>query len=560
MSLVLPRPRRLGLVDGASRVRERLASLAIGQELLTLLIAVHFSSTANLAFFAKVADTGALAGAGGLGFGLALFVAITALNWLLLLVVVNRWTAKPVLAVLLVATALAAHFMNRYTVYLDPDMVRTILHTDFKESSELISFGLVPPLLVFGVLPAIVVWHLESPRRTWPRAVMIRAAAIATAVALAAGAIALTYQPLASLMRNHRELRYLITPGNYLVSLASVAKGKTQQGPRVPIGLDAHVVGRLATRPRLLVLVVGETARAQNWGLNGYDRQTTPRLAARRDVVNFPDATACGSATEVSLPCMFSPWGRRAYDERRIKRSQGLLHVLEHAGIHTLWRDNQTGCKGVCDGLAFESYEHANVPGDCDAQGCLDAVLLHDLADAVARQPGDQVVVLHQLGNHGPAYWKRYPPQFERFGPVCRSVDLSRCTREQIVAAYDNAILYTDDLLANAIALLEGMPDRDTGLIYLSDHGESLGEHGIYLHGVPYGIAPATQTRIPMVAWLSPGFARSRGIDMDCLRQRARRPVSQDNLFHSVLGLLQVRTRERVPQLDLFAPCERGAG
>jgi lipid A ethanolaminephosphotransferase len=210
----------------------------------------------------------------------------------------------------------------------------------------------------------------------------------------------------------------------------------------------------------------------------------------------------------------------------------------------------------VCDGLAFESFEHGNVPDACTKDGCLDEAMLHDLPARIAAQPGDQVIVLHQLGNHGPAYYARYPAWLRRFVPDCQTPDLNKCSRDEIVNAYDNAVLYTDEFLARTIAVLGEQNGRDTALIYLSDHGESLGENGLYLHGVPYAIAPDTQTHVPMLVWLSPQFAASRGVDMNCLRARGSEAVSQDNLFHSVLGLMQVQTPEYQRNLDLFARCE----
>ncbi|QNP42116.1 phosphoethanolamine transferase [Lysobacter solisilvae (ex Woo and Kim 2020)] len=530
---------------------------------LAIVAALYFALASNGTFFRAVAATGALDGGKGALTAASLFVAITALHTVLLGVLLNRWTAKPLLTVLLLASAAAAYFMAAYTVYFDADMLRNILHTDGKESHELISFAALPSLLLYGVLPAVLLWRVRLKRRPLLRAVVVRVACIVLAVVVAAGALLASFQSISALMRNHRELRYLVTPGNYLVSLAQVAHdaNKDRNRPREPVGTHAKVVGRPAdAKPRLLVLVVGETVRAQNWGLNGYARQTTPQLAALAQQpdgpANFRNVSACGSATEVSLPCMFSMYGRANYDKDRIKHSESLLHVLEHAGIKTLWRDNQTGCKGVCEGLAFESFEHGDVPGACSKDGCLDEAMLHGLAERIAAHPGDQVVVLHQLGNHGPAYYARYPARLRRFVPTCDVSDLNRCSREQIVNAYDNAVLSTDDFIARTIAFLGAQGDRDTALIYLSDHGESLGENGLYLHGVPYAIAPATQTRVPLLVWLSPRFAASRGIDTACLKARSDEALSQDNLFSSVLGLMQVRTPEYTTALDLFARCE----
>ena len=255
---------------------------------------------------------------------------------------------------------------------------------------------------------------------------------------------------------------------------------------------------------------------------------------------------------------MFAPVGRRDYDERRIRGSEGLLQVLQRAGLRLQWRDNQSGCKGVCDGVPVLQFEAKADTALCDGERCLDQVLLKGLDAAITRQDGPSVVVLHQLGNHGPAYYKRYPPELRRFTPTCDTPELRRCTREEIVNAYDNALLATDHFLAQTIALLQRLSaTHDTALLYVSDHGESLGENNIYLHGLPYAIAPREQTEVPMLMWFSDGFAKSRGLDLACLVQRAKEPTSHDHLFHSILGLLDVRTSVYEPAWDLTASCRR---
>ncbi|HVJ37381.1 MAG TPA: sulfatase-like hydrolase/transferase, partial [Stenotrophomonas sp.] len=250
-----------------------------------------------------------------------------------------------------------------------------------------------------------------------------------------------------------------------------------------------------------------------------------------------------------------SPLGRHNYDEKAIRSQQSLLHVLEHAGIGTLWRDNQSGCKGVCEQLPTQLLQDAESPTLCQGDRCLDEILLDDLPAQVRARPGDRVVVLHQLGNHGPSYFQRYPPRFKRFVPACEDPDLGQCSREQIVNAYDNALLYTDHFLGRTIASLQAMDDYDSAMLYVSDHGESLGEKGLYLHGVPYAIAPREQTRIPMVMWFAPSFATARGLDLACLQRRATQRTDHDHLFASILGLMQVRTRIYDASRDLFAGC-----
>lgn len=368
------------------------------------------------------------------------------------------------------------------------------------------------------------------------------------------------FQDLAPLMRNNKEIRYLITPGNYLYSLARVLSADADAATRVrePVGVDAVKAASWQQRkkPALFVIVVGETARAANWGLSGYARQTTPKLA-QLDVINFSRLTSCGSNTEVSLPCMFSVYGRRNYDEGKIRNSESLLNVLDRAGMKVIWRDNQSGCKGVCGGVEEQRLGASTIPGLCEGGRCLDEILLNGLDSLLADNKGNLVLVMHQLGNHGPAYYKRYPPAFKKFEPVCETADLAtRCSPQAVINAYDNALLYTDHTLAQTIDFLKKQDEKyDTAMIYISDHGESLGENGLYLHGVPYSIAPKVQVEVPMVMWFSEGYARSFGLNTDCLRRRAALPATHDNLFHSVLGLLDVQTGSYDRAMDLAVTC-----
>ncbi|HVI58923.1 MAG TPA: phosphoethanolamine--lipid A transferase [Luteimonas sp.] len=528
----------------------------VSTEALALLASVFFTAACNYELWhVLVADLHAHA-----GLLVAVFVFATALHAFLLGLVLTRWTARPLLTVLFAATAFAAYYMGTYKVYLDPDMIRNVLETDPREAGELLVPALVPSLLGLAVLPIAVLWRLRLRRRPLLRALWIRLAFLAGMLVLAAGGALSAFQDLSALARNHREVRYLVTPSNYVVSLSRVlfASPPGPARPLLPIGEDAREAPRAAgARPRLLVFVLGETVRAQNWGLDGYLRQTTPRLAAMPDVVNFPDTSSCGTSTEVSVPCLFSPYGRHAYDEARIRGHQSLLHVLQRAGVQVLWRDNQSGCKRVCDGLEFESMADATDPALCNGKRCFDEILLSGLQARIVPDGRDRIVVLHQLGNHGPAYYQRYPPAFRRFTPTCDTEQLGDCSRQRIVNSYDNAVLYTDHVLARTIEMLKDEPGYDTALVYVSDHGESLGENGLFLHGVPHAIAPSQQTHVPMVMWFSPGFARRQGLDLACVRQIAQGPASHDNLFPTILGMFRVRTRLYDPQLDLLRRCER---
>ncbi len=535
----------------------------LSTETLIVIVAVYLLAAANQPFWHAAwagRDPGSLR---DWGFAAALALLVGALYFIVLGLLATRWTVRPLLTLVVIVGSLAAYYMDRYGIYLDRAMVRNILATDYGEAIELVSPHMAGHVLVWGVLPALALWWPRLETRSWPRAAAVRLAWMVAAGGLAAGAILPVFADFASLMRNHKEVRHLVTPGNLVVALAGQAWGHRPGVPagRTVVAPDATLGAAWAQRqrPTLFVLVVGETARARNFSLNCYERLTNPELAAR-DVVNFPHVTACGTSTEVSLPCMFSSVGRRDYDEDRIRSHESLLHVLARAGFQVQWRDNQSGCKGVCGDLPTVQLDRANVEGLCPEGQCRDEVLLHGLDQVLADAKGNLFVVMHQLGSHGPAYYRRYPATFRRFTPACEKDDLRLCSAQEIRNAYDNTLVYTDHVLGRVIDFLRLRQDRyDTAMLYLSDHGESLGEAGLYLHGMPYRVAPDVQREVPMVAWLSPSFRQAFGVDGQCLRQQAQRPVSHDHLFHSVLGLLDVSTRAYDRAHDIFAPCRASA-
>jgi lipid A ethanolaminephosphotransferase len=530
-------------------------------EAVALVVAVFFALFCNRSFWQAVTDN-----TGGVGHGnwlllATLFIALVALGYILLGLVLTRWTMRPVLALLLVATALAVHFMEQYRVFLDPAMLRNALATDPGEARDLINWSLARDLILYAGIPLWLLSRIRIRLPSWPRAIGFRLATLAAALVVSGGALLLSYQDLAPLMRNHKEVRYLLTPANYLYALARVsfARADAAEAVRAPVATDATPGAGWAQRqkPVVLVMVLGETARAANWQLSGYTRPTTPELAARDDLINFAAVTSCGTDTETSLPCIFSPWGRAQYDEKRIRGSESLLDVAARAGFRVVWIDNQSGCKGVCAGVEAVRPDPAMPGGLCQDGQCQDGALVETLARTMADSTGNLLVIMHQMGNHGPAYFKRYPPAFAHFTPACNDIDLSRCPREEIVNAYDNALRYTDHVLAATIGLLAGQDARDAAMLYVSDHGESLGENGLFLHGIPYAIAPDVQTRVPMVLWLSPGYARSFATNPACVAERAQKPATHDHLFHTILGMLDIRTATYSAGMDLVADCRK---
>lgn len=531
---------------------------------LTLAASSFLVLACNLAFWRVFLDaTG--------GFGLRNFPlhAATALIFIALFnaaltLLSFRLIIKPVLVTLFLSTSFAAYFMSSYGIAIDAAMIQNVFETDVREAGELISWKLGLSVFLLGVLPSVAVWRARIGIQPFLRGVLVKVAIVVVSLLLAAGLLITYFKTYAPTFREHRELRLLLAPTNFINAGKRYVLNKFSRPVVIAqIGTDAIKGPRWASHPRrtVTIIVVGETARAMNFSLNGYARDTNPGLSKQPDLINFSDVQSCGTATAVSVPCIFSGLGRENYSESAAKSRQGLLDVLSHAGFRVIWRDNNTGCKGTCDRVEHEDFSQP-IAGNplCNSEECFDEHLLGGLPELIRSSTEDLFIVLHQKGSHGPAYWKRYPSAFDRWGPVCQTNDLEKCSTQSIVDAYDNTILYTDHFLSKTISLLRMLGEKDgvdTSFMYFSDHGESLGEKHMYLHGAPYIISPEEQRRVPFMIWLSDGFRSRFHIDQTCLAVRAQQPFSHDNVFHSALGMLNVITAVYNPALDIFRPCDR---
>ncbi|MBF8729916.1 phosphoethanolamine--lipid A transferase [Pseudomonas guariconensis] len=491
-------------------------------------------------------------------FLLSLPIFVFAWHFLILWVLCWGRLLRPMLALLIIVASAASYFISRYGIVIDASMLMNVLQTDPGEARDLFTPGLIFWLFATGVLPVLVIYRLPVTYPRWRRQAIWRLGSLTLVVAIVGVILVTQYQSYASLLRNHREVRLILVPSNVLGAVHSYAK-RAFHKPEVfvQVGTDAHqrVEAGTAGRHKLMVVVVGETARAMNFSLNGYERETNPELALRQ-VLSFKEVSSCGTATAVSVPCMFQDLGRKAWKNQYADQREGLLDVLQRAGISVLWRDNNSGCKGACDRVPNEDLSHAGIAQICNADECFDEVLLSGLQGYLDQRNSDTVVVLHMKGSHGPAYYKRYPSAFEKFKPVCKDSQLDQCDDQSIRNAYDNTLLYSDHVLAQIIDLLKINTSRfDSAMLYVSDHGESLGEKGVYLHGLPYAMAPEEQTHVPMILWMSQPLAARRGISLSCMGQRPGVMLSHDNLFHSVLGLMDVQTAIYREELDIFQPC-----
>lgn len=529
--------------------RPRLSHLA-----LNLVGATYIIAVLNSGFWARMSEIFGQNPISLAAFGLASW----ALTLFLLELLGPGVLQKPVLALMIGISAAANYYERTFGVLIDREMVRNVLETTVTESKHLITFSMIWQIALMGVLPSALVFLPIVRRRRaihhlwrWP-------VGIAASFALMIGALLVDFKSYSSALRQRQDLMGSYQPGATINAISRFVtdQWKVSDPVAAPYGTDA-VPGRwlaAADKPVLLIYFVGETVRAQNFGLNGYARDTTPELR-KRNVMNFSDVSSCGTSTAVSVPCMFSSYGMKDYSRANFLGSENLLDILARAGFSVQWFDNNTGDQKVAKRLGWTKIDATIAPDACIDE-CTDEAFFPIIRKTAQTMTQNTVLVLHMIGNHGPAYYLRYARERAVFAPECQTTQFSDCAPEAIVNSYDNAILETDHVLASTIDILSASDRVLPAMIYVSDHGESLGENGLYLHAAPMFMAPEEQRKVPMVVWMTPAFSSAMAIDQACLAGKAAHPASHDNLFHTILGMLDVATAVRDPALDITADCK----
>ena len=440
---------------------------------------------------------------------------------------------KWVLATFLISSAIAGYYMDQYGVVIDRDMIANMIETNPDELAGLISAKLVIRIILLGIIPSIIVFKFAPKASNFIQGLKVRLWLGALLIALCIASILPFTADFASFVREHRITRLYANPLGFTYSLISYGQSQFKRKTVYVVkhtAEDAKKLFHLGNK-KLIIMVVGETARADRFSLNGYSRETNPQLK-KLDVVSFKNVSSCGTATKVSLPCMFSNLGRSNYDESQAFQQENVLDVLAEYGVQVLWRDNNSDSKGVATRIPYQNFKSPTLNPVCDTE-CRDIGMLSGLDQYIKSHEGkDILIVLHQMGNHGPEYYRRYPENFRRFQPMCMTGELGDCTKQEVNNAYDNAILYTDYFLANVIKFLMQYDEKySTAMLYVADHGESLGEQGIYLHAAPYVIAPKAQTHIPVILWTGKYF----DYHVDDIEPWQDHPLSQDDLFCTLL-------------------------
>ncbi len=522
--------------------------IKLSSSTLILLVAAFIFVANNSVFFSSLNQRLDLLSLNGTVYIITFSLLMMLINALLFFIVGQKYLLKPLLVLFLMVSAIMSYFTQELGVIFDVDMIRNIAETvkdnNKQEALELLSAPLIFHVFLFGILPSLFVLFTQIQYKPFFKEIAHRLLYAVGLIILTASLFMLHYKYMTFFSRENNDLRVYVTPIYPALSLYRYIDDKFagNEIAFTEIGKDAKQYKVSQTRT-IGIMVVGETARADHFSLNGYSQETNP-LLKQLPVNNFSQVSSCGTSTAYSVPCMFSFLAKADYSPNKAEKESNVLDVLSTAGVKTVWLDNNSSCKGVCKRIETMNYKN---------QGeYYDDFIIDKLDQYIDATDKDILIVFHSFGSHGPSYYKRYPETFAKFTPFCKNSTPQECNSEEIINAYDNTILYTDFVLNGIIEHLKQRKNAEAFLFYASDHGESLGENGVYLHGLPYFIAPKAQTHIPMLSWFSDNFTQNHRINLAKLKQNEAKTYSHDNISHSLLGLFNVTSEVYQPDLDLF--------
>ena len=515
-----------------------------------ILVALFIMIAGNFALGHRILEIYPL-NAANFTFLLSLFSFFTITTTMFFLAICHGKWARWLLAIFIFVAAQAAYYMDQFGVIIDTEMIDTMLQTNAREFAGLISTNLIIRTLLLGVLPAWLVIKYWPTVLNFNTELKSKGKLLLILLVLMIAVVAPFTAGYASFIREHKITRMYANPTFFsysIVKYIALVTASKDIPAFTKTATDTVKLSQPNQKNTLMIMVVGETARADRFSLNGYHRETNP-LLKQQDIVSFSNVASCGTSTSISVPCMFSVLTRKEFNKEKALYMENALDVLARNGVEVLWRDNNSDSKGVATRLKYENFQSPTLNKSCEEE-CRDIGMLGGLDKYIASKKGKGIlVVLHMMGNHGPEYYRRYPKSFKRFTPICESSDLRVCSQQEIDNAYDNAILYTDYFLSSTIDLLKKYDDNyETAMFYVSDHGESLGEHGFYLHAAPYAIAPKEQTHVPAVLWLG----KNMGYSMSQVKPYQDYALSHDDLFCMLLVGYKLETQTCKAKQDIL--------
>jgi lipid A ethanolaminephosphotransferase len=530
--------------------------MEVKSQTLVLFSAIYFAFVLNLAFWRYLLEHVQINNFANLFFIISVAISVVSAFYIFFNLIIVPFAAKPLLSLLLLFSSIVNYMMFSLNVFVDKDMMRNVFETTPNEAWDLVTIPGVIWVLVLGILPVVFLISIKIKYLPFKKELFSRVKLIAIAIILLLIQVPFFYKSYAAFIRNHSEIGHLLNTSNYIDGTIKEIKIRFNSNHKfVRLDENPSLILNDERTKTVFILMIGETARDANFSLGGYKRNTNP-LLAKEDVIYFKGVKSCGTSTAHSIPCMFSNLTRSGFSQTKARYMENVLDLIKRAGYDVIWQENDEGCKHVCDRVTIENMlERKNSPY-CRTGYCLDEVFLEGLDKKLMNIKKDTVIIMHTMGSHGPAYYKRYPDRFKIFKPTCDTSDIQNCSRESVINTYDNTIVYTDYIISSVINTLKKFPNLESGFLYVSDHGESLGEKNLYLHGMPYAIAPEEQKTVPMILWMSDNMKVLDYINYSCLKSKAKaNDYSHDVIFHSLLSILKVKTISYNPDLDIFRSC-----
>jgi len=462
-----------------------------------------------------------------------IFLILFAYLFIFLILFGIRGALKPLIIFLLITSSFLLYFKNVYGVAVNENIILSftdsIIEKNFSEITDLFSLKLLLYIFFFGILPSLPLFFINIKFPYFKKEFFLRISSMLIMLILLIGLVAVDYKGVSLTVRENKELNQKTIPHYYMMSLLDIVKDKVRF--KKEFSILEHTTVSLNTNSKITgIIVLGETARADFFSLNGYQKNTNPNLS-KINIVNYNNAFSCGTLTKVSLPCMFYLGDYHEFSPVKATNETNLLDIILSTNTDVSWVDNNSGCKHVCDRvktIELSTKEKTNY----------DEILMDHVDQLISESKNNKnLIILHTAGSHGPKYYKRYPEKFDFFKPSCKSNNPQDCTKEELTHAYQNTILYTDYFLSLLIKRLKQL-DHESFMIYASDHGESLGEHGLYLHGVPRSIAPKEQIHIPWIMWFSDQYKENN--DLKFIDEGTE--ISHEYFPHTILKALKIES------------------
>lgn len=471
---------------------------------------------------------------------------------------------KPLLCIILLLSSICGFYMESLGLNFNEDIIQSVFETHMNEALDMINMGLLSYVCIYGILPCILVILIQLKKYTILRALTHKILALMVLISFFSVAYVSFGKDIVFVFKSHKPLSTLPNPIAPIRSLVQyIGHSKERHIVQTFIAQDATLDS--LSPPQVVVLFIGESARAANFFLNGYPRNTNPYTSQilqhiaqdslssqsqdSEKLISFTQFYSCGVITAISVPCMLTHYTQQTYTSRNLSLyTNNILDIAQSAGYEVWYLGNNGGnCVGGCDRNIDNSHKKIYA-GDS-----IDGVMLPDVKQILkqlnnAHSKTQRIfLIMHGYGSHGASYYTRYPPNFEHFTPVCKQKELSKCTQDEIRNAYDNTLLYSDYVLAQTIQILKQLKVRSL-LWYVSDHGESLGEYGQYMHGgLGYTFAPKVQKHIPSLLWFSKGWGSLPQI----FESRKNETLNHDYIFHTLLHLLGIKTKDYDESLDI---------